>query len=305
MTASIANDADALREGIARGYLRASEAIEWARLEVIRGEDDRAPLLADLARIDEEATATLLLILGHLAWGAEPERVGRIAAGHLEERLEDGRLEPLVVAQLIYQLVRDGYAPDPSFEAGARRFNDEAQNADPRIPAPPALRTAILAFLAPYRQRTPDGADNAVTDAGDQLTLTVERAVPGGLELAVTVAWHSWSGAIRTRTTREHLAAFAPRVRDFSAHTTPVAVFESGDGRLRLRIEEQGRARRATVAVEIRGDEHRSRPPERLDLVVPTEHALLGDFAADLAELAAVGSGVARLRLIRRWPNEV
>jgi hypothetical protein len=38
--------------------------------------------------------------------------------------------------------------------------------------------------------------------------------------------------------------------------------------------------------------------------MLPTEHELLGVFAADLAETLATGSGVARLRLLRRWPDE-
>ena len=307
MTSSIANRADAMREGLARGYLSAVEAIEWARLEVIRGEDDHAPLLADLVRVDRDATANILRILGQLAWGAEPERVGRIAAGHLHERLEDGRLDPIAAAALIHQLIRDGYAPDAAFESGARRFGDETRAIRPGTPLDPAVRAAILEFLANYRfEPTPE--PEPVDDSRDQLTITVEREVADGLELTASLQWQAWSGRVVVRASRENLADFAPALRDFSAHAERSAAFSAGDdavsGLLRLTIAEQGRVRRAIATIELRGEPHPSRAPEQLSVVVPTEHALVGEFAADLAELAAVGAGTARLRLVRRWPDE-
>ena len=48
----------------------------------------------------------------------------------------------------------------------------------------------------------------------------------------------------------------------------------------------------------------RRRITSELRLVLPTEHELLGEFAADLGELLATGSGTAGLRLLRRWPGD-
>lgn len=306
MTAPIADEADALREGIARGYLTGTDAIEWARLAVIQGEDDRAPLLADLVRIDDQATASILRILGQLAWGADPENVGRIAAAHLHQRLDDGRLEAFAVAQLIHQLLRDGYAPDAGFEVGVRRFDEEVRIWDPRLPAPPAVRAAILEFLEPYRYPPEPGEDP--DEAIDQVTVTVEREVKGGLELAVAIRWQAWSGAVRTTVSRDSLAEFLPKVREFAAHAATAVRFEAGDGRklgrVGLTIEEHGRARRAIVGVDLESEKHPARARERIQIIVPTEHAFLGDFAADLAQLVAVRSGVATLRLVKRWPDE-
>lgn len=307
MHSSIADTADALREGIARGYLSVRDAIGWAELQVISGQDDTTPLVAELALAGHRLTSHILLILSQLAWGADPQRAGRIAAGHLHERLRDHRLEPRAAAHAMYQLMRDGYAPDAEFESHARRYDEEIERAEQ------AVADEMQTFLARYAAES--GIDEAEpeppTDEREQLTLSVERVVDGRVEMHVGVSWQWWSGRVRAVATVESLEGFATQLRDFAAHESRGVRLTVGEGsgseRLGLNIQEYGRARRAALEVQLveraRADQS-YRAPSELRVVLPTEHELLGVFAADIAELLAAGFGTARLRILRSWPDD-
>ncbi len=307
----IAETADALREGIARGYLAAGEAIAWARDEASDGRADLAPLLGELALAEHQSESRILLMLGQLAWGADPERVGRIAAAQLRERLADGRLDPQAVARAIYHLFRDGFAPDTEFEGGARRFTEEFAAPERGGARVEEIAAEMLRFLARYASAlAPDETPAATTAERDHATILVERVAAGRVEASVRLAWQWWSGRIRLTAPLDALEAFATELRDFAAHDTRAVRFqaggEAGGGRLELLVREYGRARRAALGITLLEPRlaGRSRRGNELTVVLPTEHELLGEFAADLAETLATGGGVARLRLLRRWPGD-
>jgi hypothetical protein len=308
---NITETADALREGIARGYLSMTDAITWAKGELAEGRGDTVPLLGDLAIGEHQPQSRILLMLGQLAWGADPELVGRIAAGHLRERLADGRLEAPAAARAMYHLFRDGLAPDAEFETGARRFEDEIGEAERGGRALTEISTDMLRFLSRYTAEDagePTGADGFVDR--DQLTLSVERVVSGRVEASVRLLWQGWSGRIRLAVEQDVLSAFASALRDFAGHESRSVRLEAGDappgGRIELLVREYGRARRAALGMTLLEPRRtgRSRRGNELRVMLPTEHELLGVFAADLAETLATGNGVARLRLLRRWPDE-
>ncbi|MGE3600743.1 MAG: hypothetical protein AB7N70_34915 [Dehalococcoidia bacterium] len=304
MTKTIAETAGALREGITRGYVRAVEAVEWARLETIRGRDEHAPLLLDLGRADPESVEAILRILGQLSWGARPEAIGRLAAAELHDRLAAGSMDPTTATLLMRQLVKDGYTPEPDFESASRRFDADVTEAGQDRARLAEIETALREFLARYRSE-PDQLESR--DASDRLLLTIERATDATLEVVVEVAWSSWSGAGRVRMERERLAEFARRLGDFAAHRIGTARFETADGaasgRLALVASEHGRARRAAVSIDLVADREAEPPraPSRLEVVAPTEHAMLAEFGADLAQLAHASEGSVRLRLVARW----
>ncbi|HET9274760.1 MAG TPA: hypothetical protein VFN96_01685 [Gemmatimonadales bacterium] len=308
----IAETADALREGIARGYLAPADAIAWARQQVLEGEDPATPLLGELAIAEHQPLSRILLMLGQLAWGADPERVGRIAAGLLRERLADGRLGVPAVARALYQLMRDGFAPDAEFERSARRFDEEVAEAERRGAPVVPVGEAMLRFLSGYEAgpRTRD-AEGPGSGARDHLTLAVDRLGEGRIDATVGVDWGEWSGRARLSLSRDRVAGFASDLRSFAAHEAKLARLErdqgSGQGILELVAREYGRARRASIEVQLADRPRllsRRRITSELRLVLPTEHELLGEFAADLGELLATGAGTARLRLLRRWPGD-
>ena len=303
--------ADALREGIARGYLSVTDAIDWAKGELAEGRGEAVPLLSDLAIAEHQPQSRILLMLGQLAWGADPEVVGRIAAGHLRERLADGRLEIPAAARAVYDLFRDGLSPDAEFEAGARRFEDEIGEAERGGKPHTDIAMEMLRFLSRYTTEdtgSPTGAD-AFVDR-DQLSLSVERVVHGRAEASVRLLWQGWSGRIRLAAERDVLGTFATELRDFAGHESRAVRLEAGEappgGRIELLVREYGRARRAALGMTLLEPRRtgRSRRGNELRVMLPTEHELLGVFAADLAETLATGNGVARLRLLRRWPDE-
>jgi len=307
----IPETADALREGIARGYLSVADAIAWAQDVLAEGRGEPVPLLGDLAIAEHQPQSRILLMLGQLAWGADPERVGRIAAGHLRERLADGRLEAPAAARAMYHLLRDGLSPDTEFETGARRFEDEIEKAERGGIPLPAIATEMLRFLSRYTEDVTDqpGTPEALADR-DQLTLSVERVEDGRVEASVRLQWQGWSGRVRVAAEQELLATFASELRDFAAHESRSVRLEAGDGpgagRIELLVREYGRARRAALGMTLLEPRltGRSRRGNELRVMLPTEHELLGEFAADLAETLATGGGVAQLRLLRRWPGE-
>jgi len=144
--------------------------------------------------------------------------------------------------------------------------------------------------------------------ARNVVTLSIVAATDDIVELAAQVAWQSWAAADRVMTSRSGLAAFASEIRDFAAHQRPEVRFEAGSsdaGFLAITVSEYGRTRKAAFGF------HLARPgaargtlswPTELRLQLPTEHGLLGEFGADLAQLVAADAGTATLRLLRRWP---
>jgi hypothetical protein len=78
------------------------------------------------------------------------------------------------------------------------------------------------------------------------------------------------------------------------------------EGLLDLAIAEYGLSRKAAVGIHL-AHAHSTHGgldwPVELRLQLPTEHGLLGEFGADLAQLLAAGSGQATLRLLPRWPG--
>jgi hypothetical protein len=306
---TLADTADALRFGLARGYLSVADVMSWARASVIGGDDDRAPLLGELLRVEGEGTTRILLILAQLAWGADPERVGRIAAGHLFDRLADGRLDAPEAARAMYYLLRDGFAPDPGFEAAARRFDGALGGSFRRVKGGAEVETELLRFLARYGPdaRPDESEPESVWDERDRLLFSVERSTGGQLELTVHCTWEGWSGRARLVAEPDTLAAFARELAAFATHGAADVrlALDGAPGKLELAVTEYGRARRAglglTLATRIASPD-RIGAGNELVLSVPTEHELLGEFAADLAELVSSRSGSARLRLLRRWP---
>jgi hypothetical protein len=307
----VADTADALREGISRGYLGVRDAIEWARGEVLGERVIADPLVSHLARSGHRPASNILLILTQLAWGADARRVGHIAARHVSDVLLAGRLDARGAAHAIYRLYRDGYAPDGEFERAARRFDEEVEHAQRTEVVPPDLGQRILVFLERYRGE-PAAGDELEPAMGprDQLTLAAEGATADTIELSARIAWRWWTGHVRLSVRRERLSAFATGLRDFSTHHASGAEFDehdNGEGaRLALTVREYGRARRAAVDLRLRdgATPNAGWPPAELRLAVPTEHEFVGDFAADIAEMVATGAGVAQLRLLGRWAGD-
>jgi hypothetical protein len=305
-----ADIADALREGISRGYLGVRDAIEWARGEVL-AERPRPPdpLVSHLARSGHRPASNILLILTQLAWGADARRVGHISAQHLRNVLLAGRIDPRGAAHAIYRLYRDGYAPDSEFERAAQRFDEEVEHAQRADAVPPDLGSRITAFLDRYSGDPDPSGDEREPATGprDQLALAAEGATSETIELSARVAWRWWTGHVRLTVNRERLSAFASDLRDFSTHHASGAKLDEGEGgdraRLALAATEYGRARRAAVELHLR-DAEAGWPPAELRLWLPTEHELVGDFAADIAEMVATGAGVAQLRLLSRWAGD-
>ena len=141
------------------------------------------------------------------------------------------------------------------------------------------------------------------------LTITIEEATADLLELLVAVDWQSWSALDRVHASRADLTAFASALRELAAHDRPEVRFATGGldkGLLEITVSEYGRARKAALGFHLghSGEAHGSLDwPSELTVQLPTEHGLLGEFAADLAQLLAADSGVATLRLLRRWPE--
>lgn len=303
--------ADALREGISRGYLGVRDAVEWARSEVLGERSVADPLVSHLARSGHRPANNILLILTQLAWGADARRVGHIAARHLQDVVLAGRLDARAAAHAIYRLYRDGYAPDAEFERAARHFDEEVEHAQRTDAAPPDLGPRILAFLERYRTDPATGDDQPEPAMGprDQLTLAAEGASADTIELGVRIAWRWWTGHVRLGVPRDRLAAFATELRDVSTHHASTAGFEhdgpDGVG-FAVTVREYGRARRAAAELHLRDatTPDADRRPAELRLTVPTEHEFVGDFAADIAEMVATGAGVAQLRLVGHWAGD-
>ncbi len=306
MDRTLSNTAAALREGIVRGFLSEADAIEWAARELGDDPEDGSILLSELSLAENQPTSRILNMLGQLSWGADLPAAGRIAVSYLHDRLSDSHLRPEVAVDAIHHLARDGFAPDPWFERGAERIHN-GETAGTAAD----LTEALLAFLSPYRHDAPDVETEPPAPIHDQFVVAIDPAAPELSEADVALSWQSWSGHGRIRTAPAQLAAFADALRDFAGHRVDRVVFAPDPGadgeRLTATIVEYGRARRAAVLVEIRSAE---RPGDLgaddtlLRIAVPTEHALLGDFAADLGELVSTGEGIARLRLSARWPHD-
>jgi hypothetical protein len=140
------------------------------------------------------------------------------------------------------------------------------------------------------------------------VTLSFVAAEGDLVELAAQVAWQTWAASDRVVTSRASLAAFASEIRDFAAHHRPEARFEAGSadsGLLAITVSEYGRTRKAAFGFHLA----RAGPPRgtlswptEFRIQLPTEHGLLGEFGADLAQLVAAEAGSATLRLLRRWP---
>ncbi|MHB1326793.1 MAG: hypothetical protein ACYC2K_01200 [Gemmatimonadales bacterium] len=305
MDRNLANTAAALREGIIRGFLSNADAIAWADSEVGDDPEEASILLSELALGENQPTPRILNMLGQLAWGADLSVAGRIAASYLHDRLADGLLQSEVVVDAIHYLARDGFAPDPWFERGAQRLHDETGSVGPQV-------DALLTFLNPYRHDAPGAEQEPPPATHDQIVIAMDPSAPELSEAEVSVFWQSWSGHARIRTTAAQLAELADSLRDFSGHRADRIVFApdlGADGdRLTATVIEYGRARRAAVLVEITSTDFPSElgadGGNTLRATVPTEHALLGDFAADLGELISTGGGIARLRLSARWPHD-
>lgn len=304
----LANTAAALREGIARGFLSNADAIDWAREEVGDDPDDASILLSELALAANQPPPRILNILGQLAWGADLAAAGRIAVSYLHDRLEAGTVDPDRAIEAIHHLARDGFAPDPWFERGARRFHDD-EPPSPEVAADPAA--ALAQFLAGYRHDAPGAAIEQQPAAHDQFVIALDPSAPALTEAEVSVAWQSWSGHVQIRTSAAELAAFAEALRDFAGHRTSRIAFTPYAGvegdQLTVTVVEYGRARRAAILIEVAATDQPAelrQDGNRLRATVPTEHALLGDFAADLGELISTGGGIARLRLLARWPHD-
>jgi hypothetical protein len=308
----IADVADALREGISRGYLGVPDAVEWAQREAVADHETLDPLVPYLAVSGHRPTSHILLILAQLAWGADAPSVGRIAARQLHGALASGRVNARKAAHALYRLFRDGYAPDPDFERAARRFDDEIERADRANATDDDLPIRLLAFLERYRhdQPTEASASEPALDARDRLTVTADTGATDTLELSAQLTWQGWSGRARLSVARDTLAEFATELRDFAAHHASRVRLDARDAatgsEFGLTVSEFGRARRAAIRVRLADGTGSTEvaPPGRLEVSVPTEHELVGDFAADIAELVAAGSGVAQLRLLRRWLDE-
>ncbi len=305
MDRNLANTAAALREGIVRGFLSNADAVAWAGEEVGDDPDEASILLSELALAAKQPTARILNMLGQLAWGADLRIAGRIAASYLHDRLADDLVQSEVAVDAIHYLARDGFAPDAWFERGAQRLHDETGTTGPQI-------EALLTFLAPYRDDAPDADQDLPPVMHDQVVIAMDPSAPELSEAEVSVFWQSWSGHARIRTTAAQLTELADSLRDFAGHRADRIAFTPDPGadgdRLTATIIEYGRARRAAVLVEITSTDF---PPElgadggnALRAALPTEHALLGDFAADLGELISTGGGIARLRLSARWPHD-
>ena len=145
--------------------------------------------------------------------------------------------------------------------------------------------------------------------AKNLLTFSVVVTTTDEVTLEVRLAWQSWGGVIEVAANRAALAQFASEVRDFASHHRTLASLVAGSPgstELSLTIAEYGRTRKAAVGAAL------AQPtsphgtlnwPAALKIQVPTEHGLLGEFGADLAQLLAADSGTASLRLLARWPD--
>ncbi|MBX3146450.1 MAG: hypothetical protein KF785_06725 [Gemmatimonadales bacterium] len=304
----LANTAAALREGIVRGFLANADAIDWARGEVGDDPEDTSILLSELALAANQPPSRILNILGQLAWGADLAAAGRIAVSYLHDRLDAGAVDLDLAIEAIHHLARDGFAPDPWFERGARRFHDDKL---PSASSPVDPMSALVGFLVGYRHDAPGAAIEPQPAAHDQFVIALDPSAPELTEAEVSVAWQSWSGRARIRTSAAELTSFANALRDFAGHRTNRISFAPSPGvdgdQLTATVVEYGRARRAAILIEVTATDQPAELHQngnQLRAAVPTEHALLGDFAADLGELISTGGGVARLRLSARWPHD-
>ncbi len=140
------------------------------------------------------------------------------------------------------------------------------------------------------------------------LTLSIAAADADQIELVLQVAWQSWSALERVAASRTALAGFASDIRAFAAHQRTEVRFDAGaleTGLLEIVVSEYGRTRKAAFGIHLeQGAESRGSLawPTELRMQLPTEHGLLGEFGADLAQVVATDSGVAALRLLRHWP---
>ena len=140
------------------------------------------------------------------------------------------------------------------------------------------------------------------------LTLSIAAADADHVELVLQIAWQSWSALERVVAPRGALATFASEIRAFASHQRPEIRFAAGTaeaGLLEVVVSEYGRTRKASVGVHLAQavEPHGTLTwPTELRMQVPTEHGLLGEFGADLAQVVATDSGTAALRLLRHWP---
>lgn len=141
------------------------------------------------------------------------------------------------------------------------------------------------------------------------LTCTVGATGLDQLALNIQVAWQTWSGLMEVSVAPSTMAAFATEVRDFASHQRLEARLTAGtiaQGHLELVIAEYGLSRKAAVGVHLAhaNPAHGGLDwPVELRLQLPTEHGLIGEFGADLAQLLAADSGTATLRLLSKWPG--
>jgi hypothetical protein len=141
------------------------------------------------------------------------------------------------------------------------------------------------------------------------LTFTAGATGLEQLALSIQVAWQSWSGLMEVTVEPATMAAFATELRDFASHQRLEARLTAGtvaQGHLELVIAEYGLSRKAAVGIHLAHayPAHGGLDwPVELRLQLPTEHGLLGEFGADLAQLLAADSGTATLRLLSRWPG--
>jgi hypothetical protein len=138
--------------------------------------------------------------------------------------------------------------------------------------------------------------------------LSIAAADLDQIELVIKVAWQSWSAQERVVASRTALSTFASEIRAFASHQRTEVRFDAGSlesGLLEIVVAEYGRTRKAAFGVhlalagELRGT---LSWPTDLRMQLPTEHGLLGEFGADLAQVVATDTGLAALRLLRHWP---
>jgi hypothetical protein len=140
------------------------------------------------------------------------------------------------------------------------------------------------------------------------LTLSIAAADGDLIELVLKFSWQSWAAQERVAASRSALSTFASEIRAFAAHQRTEVRFEAGSletGLLELVVAEYGRTRKAAFGAHLAlaGDARGVLSwPTELRMQLPTEHGLLGEFGADLAQVVATDSGVAALRLLRHWP---
>ena len=142
----------------------------------------------------------------------------------------------------------------------------------------------------------------------NMLTLSIAAADGDQIELGLKVSWQSWAAQERVVAIRGTLATFASEIRAFASHRRTEVRFEAGSldsGLVEIVVAEYGRTRKAALGVHLAlaGDSRGVLTwPTELRMQLPTEHGLLGEFGADLAQVVATDSGFAALRLLRHWP---